>query len=88
MQSVWKQVEKVEMLIEHISKHDTVYYKAPLNTRPVRCRVVRYTVDHRKPGASCITIKGPDGTRFDRLRLAEHLDRFWWKTDVPDEPGR
>jgi hypothetical protein len=74
---VLKKPQDVQEVIEYLATHDTIRYRGPMDRKPWTCQIVRYTVRKDRPEYSEVTLDGPDQIRYNYLRIAEHLDRFW-----------
>jgi hypothetical protein len=71
-----KKAQDIAEVIEHLGKHETIYYQGPLDYKPWRYQVVRFLVNRQHPERSKVTIEcGRD--RFSDLGLIDHLGRFW-----------
>jgi hypothetical protein len=71
-----KKAQDIAEVIEHLAKHETIYYQGPMDHRPWRCQVIRFLVNRLHPERSKVTIEC-DRIRFHDLGLIDHLDRFW-----------
>ena len=65
----------LEQVIEHIKTHNTIKYKAPLDSTPHRLNIQQYTIDLRTPSLSKMTVWTLQ-TKTLHFMIAEHLERF------------
>ncbi len=62
-------------VLDYIKTHDTIKYKAPLDSSVSAVNILRYTIDNQTPSLSKMTIWTP-ATKTLHWMIAEHLDRF------------
>jgi len=71
----------INELIEHLKKHEYVYYQAPLDARPYSVKIRQYTVNNESFEKSKATLWTSVNGNFT-VKLTEHFDRFRVREDI------